>query len=315
MKTWIKFELLGLFMLILTLWLGACTNNVKAEPKPEPQVVKIEEKPAKRILSEEFKKYWYAGDAEITSYKLVQARYGEYRDGTAMLIYVTEPFLKKEQVKADEHQADNIPVLKLNSTKNFLTGIYPYSIMTSSFYPVRDQGHALKVTFSMQEWCGHVYGQLNNRDKFEIEAHSYFESEGDQKLQFDKTTLENELWNQIRLEPKELPVGDLEIIPSFEYIRLVHKALKPYKASATLLVEGAVATYEIKYPELERTLKINFNASFPYEIQEWAETYKGGFGNNAELMTTTGKKLKMIKSPYWTKGSNTFVTLRDTLGL
>jgi len=29
--------------------------------------------------SEAFKKYWYAGEAEITSYKLEQARYGEVR--------------------------------------------------------------------------------------------------------------------------------------------------------------------------------------------------------------------------------------------
>ena len=80
-------------------------------------------------LSQAFKDYWYQGKAEITSYKLEQARYGEMRDGNAVLIYVTEDFLPEVQVKADRQNAKNIPVLKLNSTKNFNTGIYPYSIM------------------------------------------------------------------------------------------------------------------------------------------------------------------------------------------
>ena len=76
-------------------------------------------------LAEEFKKYWYNGTAEITSYKLEQARYGEIREGSAVMIYVTEPFLPEQQVKADNSHKTNIPVLKLNSTKNYITGIYP----------------------------------------------------------------------------------------------------------------------------------------------------------------------------------------------
>ena len=52
--------------------------------------------------NQQFKDYWYAGKAEITSYKLEQSRYGELRDGKAVLVYVTEPFLPKAQVKADQ---------------------------------------------------------------------------------------------------------------------------------------------------------------------------------------------------------------------
>jgi len=50
-----------------------------------------------RNISQEFKDYWYAGKAEISSYKLEQARYGELRDGTAALIFVTEDFLPEVQ--------------------------------------------------------------------------------------------------------------------------------------------------------------------------------------------------------------------------
>ena len=53
------------------------------------------------INSEEFKNYWYAGKAEITSYKLEQARYGELHSGYAVLVYVTEDFSVSKHVKLD----------------------------------------------------------------------------------------------------------------------------------------------------------------------------------------------------------------------
>lgn len=271
--------------------------------------------PPKKAVSEEFKKYWYAGEAEITSYNLKQARYGEIREGSAVLIYVTEPFHKTKQVKADENNSNNIPVLKLNSTKNYLTGIYPYSIMSSSFYPVHDNQHALKISFSSQEWCGQVYAQLNNRDAFEINSHSYFETEADQNLELEKTILENELWNKLRIDPSSLPTGPIDIIPSMEYIRLSHKELKAYKATATLNQENDLFTYEIAYPELDRNLKINFTSTFPYSIESWADSFKSGFGSEAKIMTSTATKIKSLKSPYWQKNSNRFLPLRDSLGL
>ena len=269
----------------------------------------------KKELSQEFKDYWYAGEAEITSYKLEQARYGEMRSGNAVLIYVTEPFLPEKQVKADKSNSKNIPVLKLNSTKNYLTGIYPYSIMSSSFYPVHDNQHAVKISFSSQEWCGQVYAQLNNREKFEISAHSYFESEADQDLNLDKNILENELWNKIRINPSGLPEGNFKIIPSMEYIRLSHKELKAYNATTTLIKDNELSTFTIEYPELGRTLIINFKTDFPYTIEGWAESFKSGFGPKAKTLTSVAKKMKSIKSPYWQKNSNEFLPLRDSLGL
>lgn len=281
----------------------ATTKGQKAESTPE------------KPISEAFKTYWYAGEAEITSYKLQQARYGETRDGEAVLIYVTEPFLPKIQVKADASHSDNVPVLKLNATKNYLTGIYPYSIMTSTFYPVHDNQHAIKVAFSSQEWCGQVYAQLNNREQFDVMSHSYFESEADQNLKLEKTILENELWNKIRIDPEGLPVGDFDVIPSMEYIRLSHKELKAYKASLSLTDTKGMSTYEINYPELERTLKIDFSTDFPYAIQGWSETAASGFGGNAKQMTSTATKMKTLKTPYWQQNGNKDLSLRDSLGL
>lgn len=269
----------------------------------------------KKELSEAFKKYWYAGTAEITSYKLEQARYGEIREGEAVLIYVTEPFLVDKQVKADRSNPNNIPVLKLNTTKKFLTGIYPYSIMTSSFYPIHDNRHAVKISNSVQEWCGHVYAQLNNRDDYEIISHSYFETEADQKFNLTKAILEDELWNKIRVDPSTLPTGTLQIIPSMEYARLNHKEFKAYEATATLTNKGKLTTYSIFYPAIDRTLEINFSSDFPYTIENWSETATSGFGPGAKQLTTRATKIKTLNRPYWQENHNSDLFLRDSLGL
>jgi hypothetical protein len=269
------------------------------------------DKADQRNVSDAFKSYWYKGQAEITSYRLKQARYGEMRDGTAVLIYVTEDFLPKEQVKADNPTPSNIPVLKLNATKNFNTGIYPYSIMTSTFYPVYQNEHAVKISQSMQEWCGHVYAQLNNRKSFDIDAHSYFEGEADQNFSIQKDILENELWTQLRLDPSQLPTGSFEAIPDLSYIRLKHVKLKAYEATGTLTKDS----YTITYPSLKRTLQIQFESDFPYTITAWKETFVSGFGTNAKTMTTEATAIKTIQSAYWGKNSNTDAPLRQELGL
>lgn len=262
-------------------------------------------------LSKEFKNYWYKNEAEITSYKLEQARYGEMRDGNAVLVFVTEPFLREEQVKADENNPSNIPVLKLNATKKFNTGIYPYSIMQSIFYPVANNQHALKISCSVQEWCGHVYTQLNNRSEFEVLSHSYFENEGDEDFSLNKSILENELWTQLRIDPKSLPTGTIELIPSFEFLRLRHVPFKSYSATAIL----TDSLYTINYPELNRSLTIHFNPQFPYEIEGWEEIFISGFGDKAKELTTKATKLKTIKSDYWNKNTNADSELRETLEL
>ena len=313
LKTGIKIEIQILLIVSLVLLLASCQNKsasndlaIHSDTKTINQEVHETHK-----NSNEFKKYWYAGEAEISSYKLEQARYGEMREGTAVLVYVTEDFLPDVQVKANNPNPKNIPVLKLNAIKNFKTGVYPYSIMQSTFYPVSNNQHALKVSSSMQEWCGHVYAQLNNRAQYEIMSHSYFEGEADKTFKLNKAILENELWAQLRINPKSLPTGDLKIIPSFEFTRLKHKTIKAYQASATLLEN----VYSINYPELNRTLSITFNPEFPFDILSWEETFKSGFGPNTKALTTKATKLKTIKSPYWQKNSNKDGILRQSLKL
>ncbi|AIY14151.1 hypothetical protein [Cellulophaga baltica] len=316
MKKWMKFEFLIIIFSLGAVSLESCAQNEK-KTAPEKDTTTEETTPkAKKTLASNFKEYWYSGTAELTSYTLDQARYGEMRGGNAVLIYVTEPFLADKQVKADGSNVDNIPVLKLNSTKNYITGIYPYSLMTSSFYPVHDDAHAVKLSFSAQEWCGHIYAQLNNREQFDVVSHSYFEREADQNFTLEKSILENEIWNKIRINPSNLPLGTSEVIPSLEYIRQTHKPLKAYTATMRIDAKNdSISTYTISYPELERTLKIDFTKAFPHTIEGWSETYSSGYGDKAKILTTTAIKNKLIITPYWQQNKNSDLFLRDSLGL
>lgn len=301
-----------LFCFALLLSILSCKEAVKTTSKISNATQPKEEALKKSTeLSKKFKEYWYSGEAEITSYKLEQARYGEIREGNAVLIFVTEDFLPNTQVKADNFDKENTSVLKLNATKKFNTGVYPYSIMQSTFYPVANNKHATKISTSVQEWCGQVYTQLNNRDDFEIISHSYFQGEADQSFNLEKTWTENELWAKLRIDPNSLPSGSIHIIPSLEYLRLSHTDIKSYSANAVL----NNGTYTLTYSELNRTLKIHFNPDFPYQIEGWEETVVSGFGSSSKTLTSKATKLASIKSDYWTKNSNKDEFLRDSLRL
>ncbi|MBK6265066.1 hypothetical protein JKA74_08450 [Marivirga sp. S37H4] len=285
----------------------SCSQKSKKDTPKEKQELK---------LSGNFGDYWYQGKAELTSYELEQVRYGEMRKGHAVLIFVTEDFSKEKQVKLDnpsENPDDAQKVLKLNFTKKFNTGIYPYSIMTSTFSPVypEDDIHAVKVTTSVQEWCGHVFMQLNKGNgNYNAFMRSYFESEGDQSLPLEKTWLEDELWTLIRLDPSAIPSGNLHIIPSTEYIRLKHKELKSYNAEITQSNTDSVSVLSLEIHELNRSLKIYYSPRHPFTIEKWEETYPEG----GEMMITTGTLKKRIMLDYWNKNKVDDSVYREELG-
>lgn len=132
--------------------------------------------------------HWGDGQAELAGYGLTYPRYGHPRKGTAVTIFVTETFSNRLRVKADSgnHPAgDEFPVLKLNLVQDFPTGIYDYNLMTSTFVAVtgvngRRAGDVTKVSFSSQEWCGHVWQQAAfDRNEVRLTLHSYFDGEAD----------------------------------------------------------------------------------------------------------------------------------------
>lgn len=286
----------------------------------EPNVDNSSENSAKAsLVSQEinsFNDYWYSEKAELTGYQLKQNRYGEVRNGHAVLVFVAEPFSAEKQVKLDvpkqAAEGDNIPVLKLNAIRKFKTGVYDYSLMSSVFTPISLDKHpnTLKLTCSAQDWCGHSFTQLNYReDGYQLQEFSYFEGEGDKNRNLGDALLEDEIFTRLRINPASLPTESVELIPGLFFSRTTHLKLKPKKARISFKSEKEASTRcIIEYLHLDRTVNIDFGSEFPHEILSWEEI------DNGEV-TVSATKAKSIRSPYWNRSATKYEFLRDSLGI
>lgn len=274
---------------------------------------------------EQFTQYWYHSGAELSRFRLEQVRYGEIHKGDAVQVFVTEEMNPAIQVKADHPGPRNIRMLKLNAARTFFTGIYPYSILTSVFTPVDVQTYPLplKISTSAQEWCGHVYTQMNlEDDRYRVRMHSYFETEGDRDFGIKNHLPEDAIWTMIRIAPQRLPRGEIAMIPGTVHARFAHRPLQPEKAFAVLeaaaekSLEGRpLVRYEIRFPEAERLLRIFFEKDFPYRIQKWEEVRNSGKGANRQQMTTRAVRTHTLMDAYWRHNKNKDRTLLKKLGL
>ena len=254
--------------------------------------------------------FWFNG-AEINSYTLTQSRYGSEHPGHAEFIFVTEPFLIKEQVKHEFGNAPSTPVLKLNALRTFNTGIYSYRTMQSTFQPIDHESYpyGLKSVASVQDWCGLAYQQFNRTDTgWNFELRSYFQAEGDQDYTINEAYLEDTLWLQLRLDPSALPTETFDAIPGSIYSRFEHIAVKAYTAIGTLETGRKTSTYSVTYPELSRTLSIEFDTAFPHIIREWQEIDPKG-------TTTAVLENRIMNSSYWSENSPSDAPKRKLLGL
>ncbi|WP_152559905.1 hypothetical protein [Hymenobacter sp. IS2118] len=314
------------------IWIPALLlSGAQCSSTPDTKAAQAQVVPA-APLPPEFGSYWFQGKAELTSYDLTQARYGELHQGEAVLVFVTEDFSRKKQVKLDNpaaNPADRLPVLKLNFTRKFNTGVYPYSIMLSAFTPLdlAKDPHSPKVSLSVQEWCGHVFTQLNLGPKgYNVSQKSYFESEGDNETKLETALLEDELWNRIRLNPAGLPTGSIRLVPGTAYARLQHLPLVPEAATASLQAAlpsqlgsttGPAQAYTITYAgPKQHSVSIFFEQAFPHRILGWEETYRDGPGAaQARLLTTRATRRHSIMLDYWRTHNNADLRWRDSLKL
>ncbi len=288
---------------ITGLFAAGCNNSTGTNEKPAV------------YKTDEFHDYWHAGKAEISSYNLDQSRYGESRKGKAVMIFVTEDMSRKLQVKLDDPSHGNkVNVLKLNFTKNFITGIYPYSLMLSVFTPTDRERNAatIKATMSSQEWCGQVYTQLNlHGHRYTVKSHSYFEQEADEQFSLRQALLEDEIWSFIRLDHENLPEGEFKVIPGLFYSRLSHTGLNLQAALGEKSESDSAFVYTVTFPEEQRSLAISYEKAFPYKILGWSERWK----ERGKDVQTSARLDKTLYTDYWTKNKNEFLYLRDSLNL
>jgi hypothetical protein len=262
---------------------------------------------------QDFWAHWGDGKAELNGYRLTQPRYGAPRAGSAVLIFVTEDFSDSQRVKADPGRhpvTDVYPVLKLNVVRDFQTGIYDYNTMTSVFARVSAGWPITKVSFSSQEWCGHVWHQIAPRaGKLEGLFHSYFdgEADGQDDLTMPKDGIfEDALpirlrgWNGTYLKAGESRI--VPFLPSLFVSRMVHKPLAWGKAT----IMRAAATSEVKVPAgtfqavtwtvaIEGGVKSTyvFEAAPPYRLLRWSSDA----GEDAVLLGSSRQSYWKMNAP------------------
>jgi hypothetical protein len=207
----------------------------------------------------------------MNGYRLVQPRYGAPRAGTAVLVFVTEDFSDSLRVKADpgKHPASDVyPVLKLNAIRDFQTGIYDYNVMTSTFARVAAGWPVAKVSFSSQEWCGHVYHQLIPRaGAISGIFHSYFDGEADGRDELplpEGGVMEDAVPILVRGWMGEWmrrgQTRTMPFLPSLLRSRLEHHPLKWGQAT----VSHGAASSHVTVP------------AGPYEVDTWTVAEAGG---------------------------------------
>jgi hypothetical protein len=258
--------------------------------------------------AQDFWAHWGDGKAELNGYALKQPRYGAVRTGSSVLIFVTEEFSDTLRVKADpgKHPASDVyPVMKLNAVRDFSTGIYDYNVMTSAFLRIAPGWPVAKVSFSSQEWCGHVWHQVVPREgKLTGLFHSYFDGEADgvDDLAFPKDgVFEDALpvilrgWNGIYLKPGESRV--VPFLPSLLGARLHHTPLAWTKATiaraaGTRFVAVPAGRFEVTAYTVEtadgRKLGFDIESASPHRLIRQS-------GPDGEELTLKGS----TRLPYW----------------
>lgn len=276
----------------------------------------------------EFLKYWKSGLAELSSYTITTGRYGEPRRAEGVLVFVYEEINDDTRIKVESDRtpvAKRVPVLKLNNVLKFNTGIYDYSVMISVFAGLSGPGvermlEPRKVSFTSQEWCGHVYHQITPRSKGLVsEIHSYFESEGDAvtTLPYPAGPLyyEDEMPILVReLAGEFMKMGEsrrLNLVPGLWGVRKRHVPLA--LAQATLAKSsretrrvGGTEQETVKWTLVRDGVSTAYyvEAGPPRRLLAWEDDR----GEKGELR-------KSLRKTYWELNHNRDEPLRKDLGL
>jgi hypothetical protein len=281
-------------------------SSEPAKPAPVTSTVDLPEEPD-ASASSEFWDFWGDGKAELSAYRGKTSRYGELREAEVVLIYVTEPHSRESWVKDQRAPEDEqVQVMKLNHVAKFRTGIYPYSVMTSTFSPVDDypphRFQPVKSTLTAQEWCGHVFhGIWIGSDAYTSAMHSYFAGEEDARKVVETpegTLYEDALFIQLRELDGRFNEGEDwsgSLVPRLWERRKEHEPLEPVDAQITredAEFDGTPVTrFELTYEG--KTATFDIAKDYPHRLLHWSRS-------DGTEMTLVGSE----RLPYWRLNRN-----------
>lgn len=279
---------------------------------------------------EGFWEHWGDGAAEVAGYQLTQPRYGEARSGSVVMVFVTETLTHTQRVKSDGGHRDEYPVLKLNEIRDFQTGIYDYNTMTSVFVPlsgILPRGLVSRLSFSMQEWCGHMYADLvaehdlgSDPDTLRLTGRGYFDGESSEDRALDAPdggVIAEALPVLVRgLVGELLPPGGSRAVPYLPRLldsRLLHDRLDWTTATLTRSAQPAPLTVPAgDFTAWRITVSPARGAATTWHVEQ-APPHRllGWQSETGEAAWMTGS----MRTRYWQHSREGDESLRGALGL
>lgn len=285
---------------------------------------------------------WGDGQAELAGYRLRRSRYGEQRTGSAVLVFVTEPWSVSAHVKDEgsRHIGDVIQVLKLNTIETFQTGIYDYHLMTTSWTalmpaPGRPPGSSTKLAFSAQEWCGATWADVtfgvgdDARGAHEV-VRSYFAGESGMRAldnpaaRGHASLVEDALLVWARgLASPVVPRGasvEVAFLPALARARLLHTPLAWTRArlgrdATTSVVTVPAGAFEVERASVTVAPAAGGNEKLARSIEVFVEAKAPR--RIVKVATSDGTVLELtgsLRTPYWQKNHEGDEALLKALG-
>lgn len=249
----------------------------------EAKIKSVEVVMTNQKTNKKFMDYWQNNKPEVVKYELKEDS-----------VYVGEGSLtfRLDYVKG-VNKDDSVQVLKSDFIGKIKKENYDYSAMTSTYLPLNlsIRPHAMKIINSVQEPEETAFLVLSQIPKsYEINSKNTFKVKTKEHFILERKNLEDELWTKIRMNPDNLLVGDIEIIPSFAFWQSVRKSPEVCEAKAELnnytgteFKGTKLKNYTLNYPDLKRSLSIIFEQGFPHEIVGWKRV--------SDEKVATGKKV------------------------
>lgn len=273
MNKFIRNNFLAICITLAVIFAFAKKATILQQDESKPKVETVI--PINHETNRTFTDYWKNGKTEITKYELKEDSISVGEGSLSFNIDYVEGVNK----------TDSIPTLHTDFTGKIHRENYDYSAMTSVYLPLNliIRPHAMRVINSVQEAAGNLFLALSQIPKYyEIDAKNTFKEKTKEHFMLERKNLEDELWAKIRMNPSDLPTGDIEIIPSFAYWQSVRKSPNIYEAKAELkdyagteFAGKKLKIYNLDYLDLKRNLSIIFEANFPFEIVGWKRVGDG----------------------------------------
>lgn len=267
MNKFIRNNFLAICITLAVIYAFAKKATIFQQDKSTTKVETVS--PINQETNKPFTDYWKNGKTETIKYELTEDSISVGEGSLTFNIDYVEGVNKN----------DSIQVLHSDFTGKIHRENYDYSAITSAYLPLNlsVRPHAMKVINFVQDSLRNSFLELSQIPKYyEITAKNTFKEKTKEHFVLERKNLEDELWAKIRMNPNDLPTGDIEIIPSFAYWQSVRKSPNVYEAKAELkdylgteFTGRKLRIYSLDYPDLKRNLSIIFEKEFPFEIVGW----------------------------------------------